>query len=146
MGHSFWPLALLICSNLVYQTCSKCASKDVNPFAALTVVYLIAAIGSFLAFMAFLVWGNDAGTVMENVKSMNWANYVLGLSIIGLEGGFLYLYRSGWSVSVGPICSYTGVAIGLLVLGALCFGEHISLRQIAGTLLCLGGIALVTFK
>ena len=143
MGTSIWPLFLLIGSNLVYQTCSKCSSRDANPFAILTVVYIIAALGSFAMF---LCCGKGGGTIVENIRAMNWANYVLGLSIIGLEGGFLYLYRTGWNVSVGPICSYTGVAIGLLFIGFLFFNEQITWRQIVGTFLCLGGIALISFK
>jgi hypothetical protein len=53
---------------------------------------------------------------------------------------------AGWNVSVGPICTYCGVIIGLLVLGALCFHEHVILRQFVRTLLCLGGIAMISWK
>ena len=143
MGTSWWPLFLIIGSNLVYQSSSRCASKDAQPFAALAVVYTIAAIGSLLFFA---ITGRGSGSLLTNIRALNWANYLLGLAIIGLEGGFLYLYRNGWSVSVGPICSYCGVAIGLLILGALCFHEHITLKQVFGTLLCLGGIALISIK
>ena len=143
MGTSWWPLFLIIGSNLVYQSSSRCASKDAQPFAALAVVYTIAAIGSLLFFA---ITGRGSGNLLTNIRALNWANYLLGLAIIGLEGGFLYLYRNGWSVSVGPICSYCGVAIGLLILGALCFHEHITLKQILGTILCLGGIALISLK
>ena len=79
-------------------------------------------------------------------REMNWANFALGFAIIGLEGGFLWLYRCGWSVSVGPILSYTGLAVALLLLGAVLFREHVGWRQIAGTALCLAGIALVTSR
>ena len=159
MGTSWWPLFLIIGSNLIYQSSSRCASKDAQPFAALAVVYTIAAIGSLLLFA---ITGRGSGSLLTNIRALNWANYLLGLAIIGLEGGFLYLYRNGWSVSVGPICSYCGVAIGLLsvgpicsycgvaigllILGALCFHEHITLKQILGTILCLGGIALISLK
>ena len=143
MGHSYWPLCLLIASNLLYQSCAKCSSRTAHPFVILTVVYLIAAAGSLALF---LLLGRDADSLAHQLRELNWANYLLGLAIIGLEGGFLYLYRTGWNVSVGPICSYPGVALGLLVLGALCFGEHITLRQVAGTLLALGGIALISWK
>ena len=46
MGTSWWPLFLIIGSNLVYQSSSRCASKDAQPFAALAVVYTNAASGS----------------------------------------------------------------------------------------------------
>ena len=143
MGHAFWPLFLIIGSNLVYQTCSRSSARGANAFAILTIVYSIAALASLGIYLAS---GRSDGPMLDNLRAMNWANYLMGLTIIGLEGGFLFLYRAGWSVSVGPICSYTGVALGLLVIGALFYGEHITLRQVLGTLLCLGGIALISWK
>lgn len=143
MGTALWPLFLIIGSNLVYQTCSRSSSRSANAFAILTVVYLIATLASYAMF---LCTGKETGSFIGNLKAMNWANYLMGLAIIGLEGGFIYLYRLGWSVSVGPICTYTGVAIGLMVIGALAYGEHITLRQILGVVLCLGGIALMSIK
>lgn len=142
MGHALWPLLLIIGSNLVYQSCSKSSAPGANPWAALTIVYIIATLASF---SVFLLTGRGASFV-ENVKAMNLANYLMGVAIIGLEGGFLYLYRTGWSISVGPIMTYTGVALGLLLVGMFFYGEHITLRQVLGTLLCLGGIALVSLK
>lgn len=141
MGDALWPLFLLVGSNLIYQTCSKNAAKSANPFAALVITYIIAALASLI--MYFFTCRND-GPFMENVKSLNLWNYLMGVAIIGLEGGFLYLYKHGWNISVGPVCSYTGVAIGLLAIGAIFYHEPIGLRQIIGTLLCLGGIALVS--
>lgn len=142
MGHALWPLFLIIGSNFVYQSCSKSSARGANPFAVLTVVYIIAALASFALYF---ITGRGTSFI-DNVKVMNWANYLMGLAIIGLEGGFLYLYRLGWSISVGPIMSYTGVALGLLVIGMIFYGEHITLRQVLGTLLCLGGIALISLK
>ncbi len=140
MGTSIWPLLLIIGSNLVYQSCSKSSSRDANAFAILVIVYGIATIASLALF---LILGRGSGSLLANVRTMNWANYLMGLAIIGLEGGFIYLYRCGWSLSVGPICSYSGVAIGLLAIGAFFYGEHITLKHVIGMLMCLGGIALM---
>ena len=140
---ALWPLFLLIGSNLVYQACSKSSSRSANAFAILTLVYLVSTAVSFLLFLAT---GRSSGGFIANLRQMNWANYLMGLAIIGLEGGFLCLYRAGWNISLGPIMSYTGVAIGLLVIGALFYHEHVGVRQILGTLLCLVGIALISFR
>ena len=56
------------------------------------------------------------------------------------------LYRAGWSASVGPIVTYSAVAVLLLLIGALFLGEHLAWKQIAGVVLCLAGITLVTSK
>ena len=46
-----WPIALVILSSIVYQICAKSVPQDVNPFAALTVTYLIgAAVSAALYF------------------------------------------------------------------------------------------------
>ena len=144
MGTSYWPLGLIICSNVCYHLSSRCASRTVNPFAALVVAYLVGAAGALALYLA--TERSGLHSLATQVRELNWANYLLGLAIIGLEGGFLYLYRCGWSVSVGPILSYTGLAVALLLVGALLFHEHVGWRQIAGTVLCLGGIALVSSR
>ena len=111
-----------------------------NPFAALVAAYSIAAVASLTLFFATAKGASLAG----QARGLNWANYLLGFAIIGLEGGFLCLYRHGWNASVGPVVTYAAVAVLLLVIGALFLGEHVGWRQILGVALCLGGIALVT--
>ena len=36
-----WPMALVVLSNVMYQICAKSVPADMNPFASLTVTYLI---------------------------------------------------------------------------------------------------------
>ena len=36
-----WPIALVVLSNVVYQICAKSVPNGLNPFAALTVTYLV---------------------------------------------------------------------------------------------------------
>lgn len=142
MGNAVWPLFLIVGSNLVYHLASRGAAKAVNPFAALVVAYMIAAAVSLALFFAT---GRGAAPLAQ-LRAMNWANYALGLAIIGLEGGFLCLYRAGWNASVGPIVTYSAVSVLLLAVGAFFLGEHVGWRQVAGVALCLAGIALVTAR
>ena len=140
MGNAVWPLFLIIGSNIAYQLSSRGAAKGVNPFAALVTAYSIATVASLALFF---ITGKGTSLAAQ-VRELNGANYLLGLAIIGLEGGFLCLYRHGWNASVGPVVTYAAVAVLLLLIGALFLGEHVGWRQILGVLLCLGGIALVT--
>lgn len=140
MGNAIWPLFLIVGSNIAYHLSSRGAAKGVNPFAALVAAYSIAAVASLALFFATAKGASLAGQARE----LNWANYLLGFAIVGLEGGFLCLYRHGWNASVGPVVTYAAVAVLLLVIGALFLGEHVGWRQILGVALCLGGIALVT--
>ena len=136
-----WPLVLIVASNLVYQTCSKCATKSANPFAILAAAYFVAMAASLALFAA-----TARGPLVPHLRQINWAGYLLGLAIVGLEGGFLYLYRVGWKASVGPVLTYTAVAVGLLALGAFVWHESVGWKQILGTALCLAGIALVSAR
>ncbi len=41
MFNYVWPIALVIISNVVYQICAKSVPKEMNPFASLTVTYVV---------------------------------------------------------------------------------------------------------
>ncbi|MBR1608510.1 MAG: EamA family transporter [Kiritimatiellae bacterium] len=142
MGNSLWPPFLIVGSNLVYQLSSRGAAKGVNPFAALVAAYAIAAAASLALYFA-TAKGAPLGA---QLRSLNLSNVLLGFAIIGLEGGFLCLYRAGWNASVGPVVTYSAVAVLLLAVGALFLGENVGWRQVLGVALCLAGIALVTSK
>ena len=105
MGDAVWPLFLIVGSNLFYHLSSRGAAKDVNPFAALVVAYAIAGTVSLALFFATA----RGASLAAQARALNWANYVLGLAIIGLEGGFICLYRHGWSASVGPVAQHAGM-------------------------------------
>ena len=74
---------------------------------------------------------------------MNWTSYVLGLSIVGIEVGYVFLYRSGWKVSNGALTSSMCLSLALLVIGFLVYREHISIKQLAGILVCGLGLLLI---
>ena len=39
-----WPMALVVLSNVVYQICAKSIPNTGNPFASLTVNYLVSVV------------------------------------------------------------------------------------------------------
>lgn len=62
---------------------------------------------------------------------------------MGLEFGYIQLYRAGWSVSVGPLVCNITLACVLLVIGVLLYKEVLHLPQILGMLLCVAGLVLI---
>lgn len=137
-----WPIALVVISNTVYQICAKSVPNTVNPFAALTVTYLVAALCSAVFFF---VLGNESNLFKEVTKT-NWASYVLGLVIIGLEVGFIYVYKAGWQVSTASIVQSSFLAVALIFVGFLFFKESLTWNKLAGVAVCLAGLALVNLK
>ena len=76
-------------------------------------------------------------------KQVNWTAFAFGLCLVGLEFGYIQLYRAGWSVSVGPLVCNITLACVLLVIGVLLYKEVLHLPQILGMLLCVAGLVLI---
>ena len=134
-----WPLFLVIISNTVYNICAKSTPQNIQPFASLTLTYLVSA---GLSLILFFVFSEDKNLLAELTKA-NWATYVLGCALVVLEVGWIYMYRVGWKVSVGSLVANIGLACTLLLIGVLFYKEAITARQLAGILLCMGSMFLL---
>ncbi len=139
MWNMLWPIIVTVSANTLYNICAKSTPAEVNAFASLSVTYLIAAACSL---MLFFVTGEHKNLLIELAKT-NWSTYALGLSIVGLEFGYICIYRAGWRVSVGNLVASITLACVLVFVGALLYREVITPRQIAGVLVCMGGLALL---
>lgn len=139
MWNMLWPLLLIVGSNCLYNICTKSMPTQMNPFASLTVTYLV---GAALSALIFLI-SSGAGRAGEELAKMNWTGIVLGLSIVGLEVGYVFLYRAGWKVSSGALVANICLAVALLFIGWLLYKESISPRQLLGVAVCCAGLFLV---
>lgn len=137
-----WPMLLIIMSNTVYQICSKGIPANASPYAALTVTYAVGAV--FSAVLHFII---RPGTgLLQEIGGMNWAPYVLGLVIVGLEVGWIYAYRAGWQVSTGMIVQSAFLAIALIAVGYLLYHEAITWNKLVGIAICLVGLVFINWK
>lgn len=134
-----WPIALIILSNTVYQICAKSVPSGLNPFASLTVTYLVAAVVS--AALYFLP--GQGKNLLEEYGKLNWAPFVLGIVIIGLEAGWIYAYKAGWQVSTGFIVQSAFLAVLLLFVGYFLYHEALTWTKLAGVAVCLAGLVLI---
>jgi|LSQX01.2.fsa_nt_gb drug/metabolite transporter (DMT)-like permease len=140
MFHYLWPILVVIGANTFYNITAKSTPVNVNLFASLTITYLVAAALSLALFFTtahskniFVEWGNA-----------NWTAIAFGLSILGLEFGYINVYRVGWKVSTGSLVANIGLACVLLLVGILFYKEAISVRQIVGMAICAVGLVLIT--
>ena len=131
-----WPMALLILSNTVYQVCTKSVPEGMDPFASLTVTYLIGAAAS-LALSLIL---NPGGNLLAEYRRLNWAPFVLGVVIVGLEAGWIFAYKAGWQVSTGSIVQSAFLAVTLLLVGYFLYHEALTLNKLLGVAICLVGL------
>ena len=93
-----WPLALVVLSNVFYQICAKSVPEGMHPLASLTVTYLV---GGALSLILYYALGKDAN-ILREYRQVNWAPFVLGLAIVGLEVGYIYAYKAGWHSPDSP--------------------------------------------
>lgn len=142
MFNYIWPLCLVVVANTFYQICAKSVPGDMNPLASLTITY---AVGAVVSLILFLLLYKDPNLLAEYAK-VNWAPFVLGLSIVGLEVGYIYMFKAGWSISTAQIVQAAILAIILIFIGYLLYKEQITWNKVIGIVVCLGGLALINMK
>ena len=137
-----WPLALVVLANTFYQICAKSIPDALDPYASLTVTYLVGALVSFIIYCVI----NKSANIFHEYSKLNWAPFVLGISIVGLEVGFIFAYKVGWQVSTAQIAQSSVLAIILIFVGYFLYNEALTWNKIAGILVCLGGLTLINLK
>lgn len=140
MWSMIWPVALVVLSNTFYNICQKSTPEDASTFGALTVTYLVATVISATLFLAT----EGPGNALTQIRKLNWTSIVLGIAIIGLEAGYLFLYRAGWKVSVGSVVCNIALAVVLIFVGWLLYKETITPKQLIGIAVCGLGLYLVS--
>ena len=137
-----WPITLVILSNIVYQICAKSVPEGMNPFASLTVTYLVGAVISCVIF--FFSGKNES--LLGEIGKTNWAPVVLGVVIVGLEVGFVFAYRAGWQVSMASIVQSAVLAVALIFVGRLLYKEPLTWNKLVGIAACLIGLVFINYK
>lgn len=138
----YLPIFIVIAATATYHLCSKSMPHHINPFLNLLVVYIVAGLTSFVYFMIT----NEGQSLISSLGSINYAVPMMALSIVGLEFGFILLYRFGWDISLGPLVNGIIVAVILIVVGVLAFNEVLSINKVIGISLCLFGLVLLNSK
>lgn len=135
----YWPIGLLVLSNIFYHLCSKSLPSGINPFAALTVTYTIAAAVSFALFFVL----TPGSSLLSEFRQLNWSSFVLGVAIVGAEAGSIYMYRSGWDISIGQLVSSALLSICLIIIGVFLYRESVSPARALGILICMVGLYFI---
>lgn len=135
-------LGFTVVSSLLYQTFQKLISPTVNPLFSLIVTYAIALVFSLILLPFFSL---PTG-ILKQFQELNWATYALGLVIIGTEVGYLLVYRIGSNFSLTATTITALVTVLLIPIGFLLFKEKISILNMIGVVLCVGGIVLAQWK
>ena len=141
MGLYLGSMILTVVSNIAYHLSQRSITPRISPLVSLALTYAVALAATLIALPLFPSPG--AGSLGEQAKSANWATYVLGLALVGLELGFLLAYRAGWKISFAALFSNAVVTLLLIPIGLLAFGEHLDLRKALGIGLTSAGLWLI---
>lgn len=143
----YFPILLIVTSNVLYHICAKSVPVQMNPMVSLMVTYLVAGTGTLALF--FLLPELFSGgfkshtSLMDQFRMTNWAPVVLGIVIVGLELGNILMYRAGWNISLGSLVANISLAVILIGVGILFYREVITVSQMIGIALCLAGLFFI---
>lgn len=139
MWNMLWPILIVVAANAIYNISAKSTPANIDLFASLSVTYLIAMICSLVLYFVT----SEKKNLLLELSKANWTTYTLGVAIVGLEFGFLCVYRAGWKISITNLFASITLACVLLIVGFLLYKEVLSLRQILGMAVCAVGLILI---
>ena len=132
-------LSVAIACTVGYHLVLKLTPAGVNPLLSLLVTYALVTV----LFGTLLLVSPGGFEWRQETRQLNWTAIALAVAIVGLDLAFLFVYRSGFEVSLGALVTQSAAAMLLLVVGVAVFREKISLANVAGVVLCLVGLWLV---
>ena len=139
MWNMLWPVLVVVGANTIYNISTKSTPANVNAFASLAMTYVMAALSSVVLF--FLT--SDSKNLLAEITKTNWTAYALGIAIIGLEFGYICIYRAGWKIGVASLVANISLACVLLVVGYFFYKEVVTLKQLLGMGVCALGLMLI---
>jgi uncharacterized membrane protein len=132
-------LTLAVACTVGYHVVLKLTPAGVNPLLSLLVTYAAVA----MLFGVLLLAAPGGLEWRQEARQLNWTALALAVAIVGLDLGFLLLYRSGYAVSLGALVTQSAAAMLLLVIGVAAFRDRLSLANAIGLVLCIAGLWLV---
>ncbi len=138
----FWlylPVLIVVSANVTYDISSKSIPEGLNAYAGITITYSILAIFNYLVFKVM----NPEIPIIVEWTQVNWAVILFALTSVGIEIGYISLFRVGWNISLGGMVCNTLLAVCMLLVGRFLFSEAVSLIQFLGVILCVTGLIII---
>jgi len=137
----FLPIFVAVVANVLYHVASKSISAEQNAFMGLVVNYATALVASAILFLL-----TPHEKILVEATKTNWACFLMGLSITGVEAAFVMIYRAGGELSTVSLIVNILIALAMLAVGGIFWHEQISARKIFGVTLCLVGVFILSTK
>lgn len=140
MIRMLWPILLVVASNTFYNICQKSTPQGINSLAALALTYLVSGLATLILF--FCTSPNK--NLIAEIRKANWASIVLGVVLVALEFGYIWVYRVGWKMNIASLVANILLAIVLIGVGFFVYHETLKLTQGIGIVVCTIGLLLLS--
>lgn len=137
----YFSITLAICSSALYHFVAKSTPANVNFTVSLLVTYGVAFVATLFTFFFF-----PTSSVVAELKQLNWASVGLAVAVMGIEFGYLLMYRAGWNLGIAAVLVTVLAALILVPVAVFVFKDKISWINIAGVVVCLAGLVMLNWK
>jgi drug/metabolite transporter (DMT)-like permease len=138
----YFSITLAILSSALYHFSQKQIAPNANPAISVLVTYAV----SFVICLGLLFFFPPQNGIMAALRQLNWASYLLAFSLVGLEVGFLLVYRSGWNIGIAAVLVNVVASLLLVPVAIFVFKDKLSVVNIIGILVCLAGLVMLNWK
>ena len=137
----YFSITLAIASSAFYHFVAKSTPAHVNFTVSLLVTYGVAFVATLFTFFFF-----PTSSVVAELKQLNWASIGLAVAVMGIEFGYLLMYRAGWNLGIAAVLVTTLAGLILVPVAIFVFKDKISWVNIAGIFVCLAGLVMLNWK
>ena len=139
MSIYWWALILVVLTNTAFHFVQKSIPQTIHPLASVVLTYATALLFSLVLLVSTI----NSQNLVHQFHQANWASYALGVVIVGIEIGFLLMYRAGWNLAVAPILTYALVTIILIPISFFVFQQEVSKQTLLGLALVGAGLYFI---
>ncbi len=138
----YFSITLAIVSSALYHFSQKGTPANVNPAVAIMVTYFVA----FFLTSSLLFFLPPQNGILAEVRKLNWASYLLAFGVVGLEVGFLLVYRAGWNLGLAAVLVNVVASLILVPVAIFVFKDKLNWVNVMGVLVCLAGLVMLNWK
>jgi drug/metabolite transporter (DMT)-like permease len=138
----YLSIIVTILASALYHFSQKATPKGANAPVSLMVTYSVA----FVLTAALLYFMPTRGGIWTELRRLNWASYLLAIAVVGLEVGFLLVYRSGWNLGLAAVIVNVAASLLLVPVAVLVFKDRLNWVNVTGILTCLIGLVMLNWR
>lgn len=135
-------IALLtaVLGTIVYHLGQRQVAPDASPALVLAVAYLVGA--AICGALLLTIFPLREGARIQ----LSWPMLAIGVAVVLIEVGFLWMYRSGWTLATGALTVNVLATLALAVVGVVALGERLHWTTLVGGAICLVGLGVMSMR